>query len=48
VSAHENGAPAKQLARETGLPLATAYHLLRTTTDTCESWTTAASSWATS
>ncbi|MER7486081.1 IclR family transcriptional regulator [Streptomyces sp. NPDC126497] len=30
VSAHPNGAPAKQLARETGLPLATAYHLLRT------------------
>ncbi|MEU1256576.1 IclR family transcriptional regulator [Streptomyces chartreusis] len=30
MSAHENGAPAKQLARETGLPLATAYHLLRT------------------
>ncbi|MFG2725731.1 IclR family transcriptional regulator [Streptomyces canus] len=30
VSAHENGAPAKKLARETGLPLATAYHLLRT------------------
>ncbi|MFG2386329.1 IclR family transcriptional regulator [Streptomyces avermitilis] len=30
VSAHENGAPAKQLARETALPLATAYHLLRT------------------
>ncbi|MFI2762126.1 IclR family transcriptional regulator [Streptomyces echinatus] len=30
VSAHENGAPAKQLARETELPLATAYHLLRT------------------
>ncbi|RPE37915.1 IclR family transcriptional regulator [Streptomyces sp. Ag109_O5-1] len=30
VSAHENGAPAKLLARETGLPLATAYHLLRT------------------
>ncbi|QFZ72477.1 helix-turn-helix domain-containing protein [Streptomyces fagopyri] len=30
VSAHENGAPAKQLARATGLPLATAYHLLRT------------------
>lgn len=30
VSAHENGAPAKRLARETGLPLATAYHLLRT------------------
>lgn len=30
VGAHVNGAPAKQLARETGLPLATAYHLLRT------------------
>ncbi|MFF8406687.1 IclR family transcriptional regulator [Streptomyces sp. NPDC014846] len=30
VSAHDNGAPAKQLARETRLPLATAYHLLRT------------------
>ncbi|MER5542338.1 IclR family transcriptional regulator [Streptomyces sp. NPDC001118] len=30
VSAHENGAPAKQLARQTELPLATAYHLLRT------------------
>ncbi|MFH8798326.1 IclR family transcriptional regulator [Streptomyces sp. NPDC017936] len=30
VGAHENGAPAKQLARETDLPLATAYHLLRT------------------
>ncbi|AYN42978.1 IclR family transcriptional regulator [Streptomyces dangxiongensis] len=30
VSAHENGAPAKQLARETELPLGTAYHLLRT------------------
>lgn len=30
VSAHANGAPAKQLARETGLPLATTYHLLRT------------------
>ncbi|MFE9022762.1 IclR family transcriptional regulator [Streptomyces sp. NPDC007808] len=30
VSAHENGAPAKQLAREADLPLATAYHLLRT------------------
>ncbi|MET8076554.1 IclR family transcriptional regulator C-terminal domain-containing protein [Streptomyces sp. NPDC005303] len=30
VSSHENGAPAKKLARETGLPLATAYHLLRT------------------
>src|SRR5690349_14756327 len=32
VGAHENGAPAKQLARETALPLATAYHLLRTLT----------------
>ncbi|MFJ9848285.1 IclR family transcriptional regulator [Streptomyces sp. NPDC101150] len=32
VGAHEGGAPAKQLARETGLPLATAYHLLRTLT----------------
>ncbi|MBT2507364.1 helix-turn-helix domain-containing protein [Streptomyces sp. ISL-98] len=30
VGAHGNGAPAKQLARETGLPLATTYHLLRT------------------
>jgi DNA-binding IclR family transcriptional regulator len=30
VGAHENGVPAKHLARETGLPLATAYHLLRT------------------
>jgi len=30
ASAYENGAPAKQLARETGLPLPTAYHLLRT------------------
>ncbi|MGW3245305.1 IclR family transcriptional regulator [Streptomyces sp. NPDC001070] len=30
VGAHEGGAPAKQLARETELPLATAYHLLRT------------------
>src|SRR3712207_4766822 len=30
VRAHENEAPAKQLARETGMPLATAYHLLRT------------------
>ncbi|MGW0872852.1 IclR family transcriptional regulator [Streptomyces sp. NPDC002740] len=30
ASAHENGAPAKQLARETELPLATTYHLLRT------------------
>ncbi|URM90628.1 helix-turn-helix domain-containing protein [Streptomyces sp. MRC013] len=32
VGSHESGAPAKQLARETGLPLATAYHLLRTLT----------------
>lgn len=30
VGAHEGGAPAKRLARETGLPLATTYHLLRT------------------
>ncbi|MFF5719575.1 IclR family transcriptional regulator [Streptomyces buecherae] len=30
VGAHEDGAPAKQLAREAGLPLPTAYHLLRT------------------
>lgn len=30
VGAHASGAPAKQLARETGLPLATTYHLLRT------------------
>jgi IclR family acetate operon transcriptional repressor len=30
VAAHPGGAPAKQLAREAGLPLATAYHLLRT------------------
>ncbi|MGW1027779.1 IclR family transcriptional regulator [Streptomyces sp. NPDC002577] len=30
VGAHEGGAPAKQLARETGLPIATTYHLLRT------------------
>ncbi|MFJ8073312.1 IclR family transcriptional regulator [Streptomyces sp. NPDC096176] len=30
VGAHEGGATAKQLAREAGLPLATAYHLLRT------------------
>lgn len=30
VSAHPNGVPAKVLARETGLPLATTYHLLRT------------------
>ncbi|MGP3927484.1 IclR family transcriptional regulator [Streptomyces sp. 8N616] len=32
VGAHESGAPAKQLAREAGLPLATTYHLLRTLT----------------
>ncbi|MEV0375307.1 IclR family transcriptional regulator C-terminal domain-containing protein [Streptomyces sp. NPDC050636] len=32
VAAHADGAPAKQLARETGLPLATTYHLLRTLT----------------
>lgn len=30
VAAHDGGAPAKQLARETGLALPTAYHLLRT------------------
>ncbi|GAB2442397.1 IclR family transcriptional regulator C-terminal domain-containing protein [Streptomyces incanus] len=30
VAGHECGAPAKQLARETGLALPTAYHLLRT------------------
>ncbi|GAB2814674.1 IclR family transcriptional regulator C-terminal domain-containing protein [Actinocorallia aurea] len=30
ISEHPGGAPAKQLARETTLPLATAYHLLRT------------------
>lgn len=30
VSSHPDGAPAKQLAREAGLPLPTAYHLLRT------------------
>lgn len=30
VASHPNGAPAKQLAREAKLPLATAYHLLRT------------------
>lgn len=29
AAAHEHGAPAKQLARESGLPLPTAYHLLR-------------------
>ncbi|MGW1490613.1 IclR family transcriptional regulator [Streptomyces sp. NPDC002402] len=32
AGAHEGGAPAKQLAREAGLPLATTYHLLRTLT----------------
>ncbi|MFJ6986108.1 MULTISPECIES: IclR family transcriptional regulator [unclassified Streptomyces] len=30
VAGHTGGAPAKQLARETGLALPTAYHLLRT------------------
>ncbi|WP_234478409.1 IclR family transcriptional regulator C-terminal domain-containing protein [Streptomyces sp. MBT65] len=30
VAGHGHGAPAKQLARETGLALPTAYHLLRT------------------
>ncbi|WP_328499313.1 helix-turn-helix domain-containing protein [Streptomyces sp. NBC_00414] len=30
VARHEHGAPAKQLAREAGLALPTAYHLLRT------------------
>ncbi|GAA3723098.1 IclR family transcriptional regulator C-terminal domain-containing protein [Streptomyces tremellae] len=30
VGSHRNGASAKQLAREAGLPLATTYHLLRT------------------
>ncbi|MFD9935415.1 IclR family transcriptional regulator [Streptomyces massasporeus] len=30
VAGHEYGAPAKQLARETGLALPTTYHLLRT------------------
>ncbi|MFJ2815182.1 IclR family transcriptional regulator [Streptomyces sp. NPDC091279] len=30
VAEHQHGAPAKQLARETGLALPTAYHLLRT------------------
>jgi DNA-binding IclR family transcriptional regulator len=30
VAEHTSGAPAKQLARETGLALPTAYHLLRT------------------
>ncbi|MHC0432741.1 IclR family transcriptional regulator [Streptomyces sp. O3] len=32
AAAHEAGAPAKQLAREAGLALPTAYHLLRTLT----------------
>ncbi|MFJ2230986.1 IclR family transcriptional regulator [Streptomyces halstedii] len=32
VGTHREGAPAKQLAREAGLPLPTAYHLLRTLT----------------
>ncbi|MBT2367195.1 helix-turn-helix domain-containing protein [Streptomyces sp. ISL-10] len=32
AGAHEDGAPAKQLAREAGIPLPTAYHLLRTLT----------------
>lgn len=32
AAAHEGGAPAKQLAREAGIPLPTAYHLLRTLT----------------
>ncbi|AYG81700.1 p-hydroxybenzoate hydroxylase transcriptional activator [Streptomyces hundungensis] len=32
VGSHLDGAPAKQLAREAGLPLPTAYHLLRTLT----------------
>ncbi|MEU5214784.1 helix-turn-helix domain-containing protein [Streptomyces sp. NPDC020807] len=32
VSSHADGAPAKQLARETGLQLPTTYHLLRTLT----------------
>ncbi|MFD4140896.1 MULTISPECIES: IclR family transcriptional regulator [unclassified Streptomyces] len=30
AGAHPDGAPAKQLAREAGIPLPTAYHLLRT------------------
>ncbi|WP_424858280.1 IclR family transcriptional regulator [Streptomyces sp. SAI-170] len=30
AAGHQHGAPAKQLARETGLALPTAYHLLRT------------------
>ncbi|GLF96793.1 helix-turn-helix domain-containing protein [Streptomyces yaizuensis] len=32
AAAHPDGAPAKQLAREAGIPLPTAYHLLRTLT----------------
>ncbi|GGZ16746.1 transcriptional regulator [Streptomyces inusitatus] len=32
VACHPEGAPAKQLARETSIPLPTAYHLLRTLT----------------
>nr|WP_279617087.1 helix-turn-helix domain-containing protein [Streptomyces silaceus] len=32
VASHQDGAPAKQLAREAGLALPTAYHLLRTLT----------------
>ncbi|MFF4318553.1 IclR family transcriptional regulator [Streptomyces sp. NPDC001568] len=32
AGSHAEGAPAKQLAREAGLPLPTAYHLLRTLT----------------
>ncbi|MFE7183407.1 IclR family transcriptional regulator [Streptomyces erythrochromogenes] len=32
AGSHTEGAPAKQLAREAGLPLPTAYHLLRTLT----------------
>ncbi|MEC4015784.1 IclR family transcriptional regulator [Streptomyces sp. H27-D2] len=32
VGSHAGGAPAKQLARETGIPLPTTYHLLRTLT----------------
>ncbi|GAA3908789.1 IclR family transcriptional regulator C-terminal domain-containing protein [Streptomyces gulbargensis] len=32
VASHADGAPAKQLARETGIPLPTTYHLLRTLT----------------
>ncbi|MGW6459493.1 IclR family transcriptional regulator [Streptomyces sp. NPDC055078] len=32
AASHPHGAPAKQLAREAGIPLPTAYHLLRTLT----------------